>query len=445
MIPPVGYALTAADYDECCPYEALTSAPTPGTANVQEYMAPQVYEVVSYETNTLEVVFSEPITVSSLEHRANYEVGGRNPDVAVASLSLEKVLLKFKGIEAGPDSIRVSGLQSLPGLEMPDGYHTFTASTTACSTLCKVQEYDSDGFSPLVDSTVCVVGFITVPPGIFQPDYASMYVQGLDGCGVNVFYYDPPTPLPRLGDFVYATGGITEYVSSAGAGATTEIFMSAASSMRVLSTGYPEPAPLILSTAGVSREDHEGKLLQSEGAVISTSQYDFYIDDGSGGVQVYQNFTDIDFTKYAEGMYVRVKGVSLQYDYTRPYLEGFELVPRYESDIEIIEGAFPAKAQLEVDARVFCPSCGEDGFDVTFGGPGTSEVILRLYDGSGRKVTTLYSGTSVGTVTVSWNGKDSDGRPVSPGLYVCHLEVTESVSGRRSTESVPIVVGVKLK
>jgi hypothetical protein len=444
-IPPVGYSLIAGEYNPCCPYEVLTGEPTPGAANAVRYLAPTVDGITSFETNTLEVTFSEPMAGDDLENKSNYSIDGDNPLNAVASLSGEKVLLLFEDLETGEASIHISGLHSLPGIEISDSSYTFTVSSTSCAAMCEVQAYDSDGFSPLRGTTVCALGFITVPPGVFQPDYSSLYVQSLDGCGVNVFSYDVPSPAPKIGDFVYVSGEVVEYVSTSGAGATTEISMASPGNLSILSTGYPEPDPLVLTTAGVSREDHEGKLVQSEGAVISVSDIDFYIDDGSGGIQVYQNFTDVDFTRYVEGMYVRVTGAVLQFDFTRPFLAGYELVPRYDSDIEIIEDAFPQDALLEVETRVFCPTCGEDAFDIIFGGPGSTEVILRIFDGAGRKIRTLYSGRSVGEVTVPWDGRDNDGKLVPAGLYICHIELIEAVSGRISTETAPIVVGVQLK
>jgi hypothetical protein len=187
-------------------------------------------------------------------------------------------------------------------------------------------------------------------------------------------------------------------------------------------------------------------LVETEGTVIrADSVATFYIDDGTGGIQIYQNYTPIDFTKYELGMYVRVKGVVLQYDYTAPFLEGYELVPRYLSDIEIIQGAFPSQLSLDVEARVFCPSCGEEEFPITFGGPKLSGVVLRIFDAAGREIVTLYDGSSVGVVSVSWDGRDRWGDRVASGLYICYLEGVEVGTSRRMTESAPIVVGRELK
>jgi len=444
-VPPLGYSLVAGTYSPCCPYEVLTGEPTPGADNVVSYLAPQVEEVKSFDTSTLQVSFSEPMIKTDLEDKSNYSIEGENPVNAVASLSGEKVLLLFEGLEAGDADMHISGLHSQPGVAIGGDSHAFEISSTSCRAMCEVQAYDSDGFSPLRGRVVCALGFITLPPKVFQIDYSSIYVQGLDGSGVNVFSYDVPSPAPKMGDFVYVSGEVVEYVSTGGAGATTEISMSSPSSLIILSAGYPEPPAAVFSTGGVSREDHEGKLVETEGAVISTSDIDFYIDDGTGGIQVYQNFGPIDFTRFKEGMYIKVTGLVLQYDYTRPYLEGYELVPRYDSDIEIIEDAFPEGALLEVDARVFCPTCGEEGFDIVFGGPGLADVVLRIFDANGRQIRTLYSGQSVGEVTIPWDGRADDGKLVPVGLYICHIQAIEAVSSRRTTETVPIVVGVQLK
>ena len=447
FIPPVGYSLIAGDYDPCCPHEVLTAEPTPGAENIVAYLAPQVEEIRSLETSTLELIFSEPMVTGDLENLSNYSIEVEDVELvkAVASLSGEKVLLLVEGLEPGDASISINGLHSIPGEEIAGGSHNFNVSSTSCAAMKDIQASDSDGFSPLRGELVCALGFITVPPGVFQPDYSSIYVEGLDGFGVNVFSYDVPSPAPRTGDFVYISGEVVEYVSSSGAGSTTEISMSSPTSLIILSAGYPEPPATVSSTAGVNREDYEGKFVETEGAVISASDIDFYLDDGSGGIQVYQNFGPIDFTRFEVGMYIKVKGVVLQYDYTRPYLAGYELVPRYDSDIEIIEDAYPRKATLRVDARVFCPSCGEEDFEIVFGGPGSSEVVLRLFDGSGRKIRTLYSGTSVGEATFRWDGTGDDGKMVPAGLYICHIEVVEATSGRTNTETAPIVVGVQLK
>ena len=93
-------------------------------------------------------------------------------------------------------------------------------------TICDVQEYDAMGLSPLEGQTVTVQGVVTVDPGVFQPLYTSFFIE-LDGCGINVFHFDPGIVTATVGDTIEVTGSVTEYQSSGtGAGSTTEIEMS---------------------------------------------------------------------------------------------------------------------------------------------------------------------------------------------------------------------------
>lgn len=441
-LPPAGYALVRgiATIPEN-PYDMILSAfPTPGETNQLGYKPPVIEEVLSISADVTEVVFSEPMASVKPER---FRLNGLEPTSVYTSNSRYRVLLFTDNLPSASTQMEVSGVGGL-GMAIADTVVTFTPTARVCSDGCEIQAYDGRGFSPLNGESVCMIGFITVPPGVFQPSYASMYIQALDGCGVNVFSYDVPSPRPVIGDLVRVQGEVEEYVSSS-AGATTELYMSSPTGLTILSQGYPEPEPLVLRTGEVSREDHEGKLVQTEGAVVDASDYDFFIDDGSGGIQVYQNYTPIDYSRFKVGMYIRVTGVILQYDYTQPFFESYELVPRYETDIEILEDAFPEHALLEVDAQVFCPSCGDEGFSIRFGGESLSDIVLRLFDAGGREIKTLYSGKSVGVNEINWDGKDGDGNPVPPGLYICFVEIVESISSKRSTKSVPIVVGMELK
>jgi hypothetical protein len=79
--------------------------------------------------------------------------------------------------------------------------------------------------------------------------------------------------------------------------------------------------------------------------------------------------------------------------------------------------------------------------------PSVSYTVVRIFDGAGRPVATLYSGDSVGEREVIWSGRDELGRPLPPGLYVCHLETSDLAYGSnsRATKTAPIVVGTELR
>jgi hypothetical protein len=57
--------------------------------------------------------------------------------------------------------------------------------------------------------------------------------------------------------------------------------------------------------------------------------------------------------------------------------------------------------------------------------PGGEEAIISFFDVSGRVVQTISLDTSTqtgGEIQAVWNGKDSNGRPVTSGLYYCKLK-----------------------
>jgi hypothetical protein len=450
LIPPAGYALaryeSAADQDASDKDFALSSEPTPGAENVTaDHAPPELLSVVPHSQDVIEVFFNEPCDSSYLGDLSAYEINGERPLAAYTSSSLEKVALLFEGFGLGINTtLEVARMRDRSGNTAEDLSLDFKTSSVLATSICTVQEYDEKGYSPLLGEYVTVIGFITVAQGTFQPQYNSIYIQGLDGCGVNVFSYDPPSPNPRLGDLVRVYGQVDEYASET-AGATTELYMSSPLSEVLLSSYYPEPRGAEMKTGEIGIEENEGKLIRTEGSVISAGDYGFYLDDGSGGIQVYQNYTPIDYSKYKVGMYIRVQGVLLQYDRTLPFFEGYELVPRRESDIVVVENAYPGEAVLEVEPRVFCPSCGDEGFVVKFGTPSEAQVTLRIFDGKGRLVTTLFSGMSVGKSEKMWDGRSESGEPVPPGLYVCFLDSIEARTGKKTTDSAPIVVGVELK
>lgn len=442
LIPPVGYSLINHLSGEPYPdYNcALTGKPTPRGENEIDYLPIMVTEVVSHSTDIIEIYFSEPLRQVSA---SCFKINGQDIRSVFRSLSNEKILLYFDDQPPGQATLEIKEIAGL-GKQQLDTTFSVTITSLVAEKGYTIQDFDEIGFSPLNGKSVTMIGFVTVPPGIFQPAYSSMYVQALDGCGVNVFSYDVPSPRPALGDLVRVVGDVKEYVG-ASAGSTTEIFMSSPQGMSILSRYYPEPEPVLLHTGEIGKEINEGKLLETSGSVLRTSANSFYIDDGTGGIQIYQNFTTIDFSRYRVGMYVRVRGVVLQYDYTKPFLEGYELVPRFESDLEIIEDAFPEKTFVSGAPQVFCPSCGDNTYPIRFGARSRSWVFLQIFDVAGREIRVLYRGDSVGEQVIEWDGKDSRGREVSPGLYICCVQTTDFITGKESIETIPIVVGVTLK
>ncbi|MFH1502062.1 MAG: hypothetical protein ABIG03_03350 [Candidatus Eisenbacteria bacterium] len=337
----------------------------------------------------------------------------------------------------------------------------------AATTICDVQEYDAIGFSPMLGQTVTVRGAVTIPPGLMQPQYSSFYIQQGD-CGVNIFCFDLLTYQLALGDTVEVTGVVEEYVSSStGAGATTEIFCSSGALITLVSTGHDPVEPAALDLSDVIVEDNEGRLVKTVGVVIDNNfDFSMYIGDPWSGasVQVYQaNIAGTDFTVFVPGDTVEITGIMLQYDRAAPYLEGWELVPRYQTDMRFADPVIPpppvywSDAVLTVPASPFRPDMGEI-LPIVYAAPDRSDVRMDIYDLQGRVVRTLTDGTYDGLSALpefyrpgfygegirGWDGRDTYRRIVPAGTYICRLEV-EGPDGNATVATAPAVVGVRLK
>ena len=98
---------------------------------------------------------------------------------------------------------------------------------------------------------------------------------------------------------------------------------------------------------------------------------------------------------------------------------------------------------------VLLPTMGET-LDFSYSFPNNSRVIIRIYDLSGRFITSLVDKyySNAGTVkreedSSAWDGRDKLGQIVAPGTYIMHMEVMNPVTGETQTDAAPIVVGVK--
>ena len=356
------------------------------------------------------------------------------------------------------------------------------------STVCEVQEFNAAGISPLEGETVTVGGIVTLPPGLIvpgdPPGHTSMYIQS-GGCGINVFCFDEPALVPaELGDSVRVTGTVEEYISSSsGAGAITEIACNSALEIEIITTGNPPPAPLELALeADMVTEAMEGVVIRTVGVI--TLHQGFKIGrDGLDDPVVYQGYNEtVDFGDYEVGDTLDVTGFILQYDTSSPYLSGYEIVPRYQSDMKHFVPmpppfiGFSSDVQLsfteiaDVDttgvvarpvlgdtkAPVFYPDIGEV-LPIYYKAPSESRTVLTIYDLQGRVVRTLmaddYDGYSDMPIHYDqlfpfrvgvrgWDGRDDLLRAVPAGTYICRLEAIDGDESHVATA--PMVVGARL-
>ena len=127
---------------------------------------------------------------------------------------------------------------------------------------------------------------------------------------------------------------------------------------------------------------------------------------------------------------------------TITYFDQINTSGDYQSDDSIV------KASIDAAPYPFVPSSGER-IDFNYSFPDGARVIIRVFDLSGRFITSLvdsYFGSS-GTVYMQEDGSDWDGRNhlgqiVSPGTYLIHIEAMNFQTGVTTFDIAPVVVGV---
>ena len=144
----------------------------------------------------------------------------------------------------------------------------------------------------------------------------------------------------------------------------------------------------------------------------------------------------------------------------------WQVVVEYESDITIIEeidmGGFFTDDNIKIveikpAPFVIIPTIGET-LDYTYSHPGNSRIIIRIFDLSGKFITSLLDkyviksgtwsngfnpNTGENSSVSAWDGRDRLGQIVAPGTYIMHIEAMNPVTGETQTDAAPIVVGVK--
>jgi hypothetical protein len=258
---PAGYSLgrdaASTDTDNSSADFHLSSTPTLGSVNVPYDTAPPSVSYAASAGSWYAIVkFSEPVNRGDAENVSNFDAGDAL-ELRRTWLSRDErtVLVSTDTQTPGaPYTIAVNGIRDLAGNLMAQTAVPFSGHYELNTPISEIQQYDENGYSPLAGHAASTIGFTTVPPGVFQPDRTNMYIQDIDGWGINVYMGSVLTDPPIEGDLVGASGSVIDYVSStAGAGATTEID---ADNITVIARGFDLVHPTVRPTGEVGREEY---------------------------------------------------------------------------------------------------------------------------------------------------------------------------------------------
>ncbi len=174
-------------------------------------------------------------------------------------------------------------------------------------------------------STVTAVGVVTVPSGAFVPNDTGFAIQDSHA---GLYVHTSRGMSLQPGQVVRVTGRLSNSFGGVlGIRPTT---------IEVLGTA-PVPPPHPVKTGDVS-EETEGVLVRVKGTVVSELHDDgiygwsFEVDDGSGATVIFVTAgTGIDVSGIRQGQRVVVEGFSAQ------FLDHYEVDPRFQSDIRILQ------------------------------------------------------------------------------------------------------------
>jgi DNA/RNA endonuclease YhcR with UshA esterase domain len=310
------------------------------------------------------------------------------------------------------------------------------------------EDLNGDGIPDHLGEILTIEGTATCEGTLFSETGLSFYVQ--DGtAGINVYAYDSASPGPiQAGERWRITGEIKQY------NGLVEISPASPSDFTYLDfPGVPDPLQLGLNQ-GVT-EGVEGLLLalgssaQGQWVTVANSPesagggYNFTVWNGQNAVAVRVNSTTgISVSGISAGTRLFMKGIGGQYDSEPPYDSGYQLLPRYQSDLQVYQPSISDGFHLTVlTGNPFAPILGET-INLEYGGPSDMSFSLTVFDRAGKDVAHLAESRPAGDV-VQWDGTDDSGEFLSIGPYLVLLEGVDS-EGKRYTTTETVVVAAPL-
>ncbi len=302
--------------------------------------------------------------------------------------------------------------------------------------ISEVQKPGSDGVTPEDTGKTFTVGGIVIGPNTrFSGTMTNLWIQD-DSAGIEVFYYSPIQSFDT-GDVVIVKGVITEY------NGLTEIVPE--SDDDIVYVGHSAvPQPIRIEESKGIWENIEGALVSFEGVLdnspyVQGSGYNMIVWNGTVPVTVYvYKTTGIDVSSFKKGDMLRVTGIAGQYDYQPPYIDGYQVLPRFQSDIEIISATTSRTASLNISPNVV-DKTKEGVCTITVQGPSEGNYSLKVYDMSGKVIKDIYGARRMGPANAQWRLEDDKGNIVPIGYYIVKLDVLLP-DGKHQTVYKPVIV-----
>ncbi|MCK4596058.1 T9SS type A sorting domain-containing protein, partial [candidate division WOR-3 bacterium] len=207
---------------------------------------------------------------------------------------------------------------------------------------------------------------------------------------------------------------------------------------------------MVLDPSQGITENIEGRLVRINNTKIQTLPYeipgnfqvwnaktliDIRLQDGTG--------IEIPIEDMKLGDYWYIIGIAGQYDTDEPYSSGYQLLPRFLSDLEKVSNGEPSEElTVNIYPNPFSPDLGECLY-IELNSQLDCRITIRIFDIEGRLIKTLLNNRTGGMNYTDWDGTDENREEVIVGIYLVHIQSVKD----GDTESVvkPVVVGTPLE
>ena len=286
-------------------------------------------------------------------------------------------------------------------------------------TISEIQYTDDPaGDSPMLGQKVTVSGIVTAPEGIYPGRYS---IQDGEGPWSGMFV-EASGMGALVGDSISVTGTVQEIAGLTEIGGITNFLLVSSANP------VPEPSPVTPGTVDTS-EAYEGVLVRLDSVFVANA---------AAPPEDWQ-VADLDtcwIGRWATYAYAPELGHLLSVTGVVGYSDAnYRVQPRFDVDIEDeLAGVGPGKSDLPVELSLSQnrPNPFGPATEIRFGLPWAGRVTITVYDVSGRAVRTLLdSRMPAGFGRVVWDGTDSRGCGVSPGVYFYLLKADGKSITRR--------------
>jgi DNA/RNA endonuclease YhcR with UshA esterase domain len=271
-----------------------------------------------------------------------------------------------------------------------------------------LRQNNSSGVSLDTGKVVTVKGVITVGNEFNSPSFIQDSTGGLAVFGRGIGQFSPAV---KIGDLIKVTGKVVNYNGLTEINPVSE-FLKLDSGL----TSQPEEVSItdILNQTWDSEEAYEGKLVKIMNVVLNaytptwSGNTNYTIVNGTDSLAIrITSGTELVGLPAPNGSF-DLTGVISQYKTTAPFNSGYQLMPRFTSDINITTGIADKEINLsnfKLDQNY--PNPFNPSTMISFTLPIESAVTVQVFNSLGEEIALLFDGTkATGRYSLNFNAAD---------------------------------------